>query len=255
MKDSLIKAVVILAVIVQILAVLPSCALAEEHFAVRARNKGPNKKLLGNAEVVVVLVSTPAHPWTDKKRNELFKVCDSSVKIMNSCARKYKANLNMTWGYVEFSIPYEYSSDLKWYWHIVNKIYQRKNMDEICAAYRRDDHKDESAVVFMFNSWDTSHTYEVTEPEKWNEEFCVIFCDTKMHDNYLTHEVLHLYGAIDLYDYHGEGVEKVAMKYFKNSDMRIVSHEVDELTAYLVGWTDTPSRKAQAFLDETKGLR
>ena len=37
--------------------------------------------------------------------------------------------------------------------------------------------------------------------------------------------------------------------------MLTVSHEVDDLTAFLVGWTDTLSGKAQAFLDETKGLR
>lgn len=248
------KPVRIITALLLVMYLMISSASAE-HFAMKGRNVGPNKMLLGNAEVVVVLVSTPSHPWTEKKKDELFRVCHSSVRIMNECAKKYRANLNLTWGYVEFTIPYEYDKNLEWYWYIVKNIYRRNSMDEICAAYRRDDHKDESAVVFMFNSWDRSHTYMVSEPNAWNEEFCVIFCDAKMHDNYLTHEVLHLFGAIDLYDYHGEGVERVARKYFKNSDMRTVSHQVDDLTAYLVGWTNTLSQKAQAFLNETEGLR
>jgi hypothetical protein len=90
----------------------------------------------------------------------------------------------------------------------------------------------------------------------WTDEFCVIFCDTDMHDNYLTHEVLHLYGAIDLYDYHeGEGVQRVSEKYFPNSDMLGVSHEVDELTAYLVGWMDDLTWDAWQFVQEVDGLR
>ena len=74
-----------------------------------------------------------------------------------------------------------------------------------------------------------------------------------MDDNYLTHELFHQFGAIDLYNQ--EGVEKVALKYFPNSDMLTVSHVIDDLTAYLVGWTDTLSAKAQKFLKETEGLR
>ena len=48
---------------------------------------------------------------------------------------------------------------------------------------------------------------------------------------------------------------EMAEKYFPNSDMLTVSHEVDELTAYLIGWTDGLGQKSQAFLQETEGLR
>jgi hypothetical protein len=76
-----------------------------------------------------------------------------------------------------------------------------------------------------------------------------------MHDNYLTHELYHLYGAIDYYDYDGEGVAKAASKYFPKSVMACAGNSIDDLTAYILGWTDTLSKKANKFLEAIDGLR
>ena len=239
-----------------LIVLLPCCAGAEQHFALRARGCGPLKYLTGDVQIIVAFVSTPQHPWTEKKKNEVFRVSNSSVRIMNQQARRYKADLNLSYCYMEFSIPVECDSERNWYNYILKNVFYRDSMPQVLDYYNQDRKRSSTPIIFMFNSWDRSYAMvSSTDYPGWNEEYCVIFCDTKMHDNYLTHEVLHLYGAIDLYDYNGEGVERVAKKYFRNSDMLTVSHNVDDLTAYLVGWTDSLSSKARKFLAETEGMR
>ena len=231
-------------------------AYAEGSFVEKAMNLGPCKKLKGDVEIILVFVSTPQHPWTQRQKDAVNKVSFSSVDIMTAEAKRYGVQLNLSFGGLDFDVPYEYNKDLSWYYYILKTYFHEESIAEVCENYKESLIKDETPMIFLFNSWDLSHSYaKKMNTPNWNEEFCVIFCDTNMHDNYLTHEVLHLYGAIDLYDYHNEGVEKIARKYFPNSDMLTVSHEIDELTAYLVGWMESPSYQAQQFINETWGLR
>lgn len=224
-----------------------------EHFALRSRNVGPCGKLLGKVEVIVVFVNTPQHPWTDKKKQEVYRISDSSLNYMRKNAKQYRANVNFDHvGYLEFTVSSEAGFDGgdDWYWEIIHNVYHENSIAQVYDRYRHDDGVDEAPMIFMFNSWDRSYT-----SCGYSEEYCVIFCDTKMHNNYLTHELYHLYGAIDYYDYNGEGVEKIAKKYFPQNVMACTGTNVDDLTAYILGWTDTLSRKAQKFLQETEGMR
>ena len=233
-----------------------SFAQSSESFVTLGKDAGPCRKFTGNVEILLVFVSTPLHPWTQEQKDAVNRVSFSSVDIMTQEAQRYGADLNLFFGGLDFSIPYEYNKDLQWYYYILKTWYHTSSITDMYDAYKDSLGQDETPVVFLFNSWDVSHTYQCrTNNLSWNEEFCVIFCDTDMHDNYLTHEVLHLYGAIDLYDYNQEGVQRIAEQYFPNSDMLTISHEIDELTAYLIGWTNTPSPAAQAFINETQGLR
>jgi len=238
---------------IQLLCMLFCTNALSEHFALRSRDVGPCGKLLGKVEIIVVFVNTPKHPWTEKKKQEVYKISDSSLKFMRKNAKQYRANVNFDHvGYLEFTVNSEAGSEGgdDWYWEIIHNVYQEESIAQVYDRYRHDDGVDEAPMIFMFNSWDRS--YSVCG---YSEEYCVIFCDTKMHNNYLTHELYHLYGAIDYYDYNGEGLEKIAKKYFPNNVMACTGNNVDDLTAYILGWTDTLSKKANKFLQETEGMR
>ena len=233
------------------------------HFAFNKMNCGPLKKLVGDVEILLVFVSTPSHPWTQEQKDAVNAVSWSSIHYMQEEAKRYGADLNLTFGGLDISIPTEVeykptitSEDLQWYYDLLKQNFGADSIADLYAAYEKGLGKDNTPMIFLFNSWDRSHAFSSSYLNpSFQEEFCVIYCDTDMHDNYLTHELMHLYGAIDLYDYHGEGVQAVAEKYFPNSDMMTVSHEIDPLTAYTVGWTDTLAPEAQWFLYETEGLR
>ena len=228
----------------------------EEHFALQARDIGPCRKLTGNVRIMLIFVNTPEHPWTEKKKEEVYSVSTSSINIMKKEAARYGQYLNLSYGHLDFHIPTEYDDNQEWYRYILEKAYHVSNMDVIQQRYRRALRVDSAPMIFLFNSWDRSYSkVKSSLNANYDDEYCVIFCDTDMHDNYLTHELMHLYGAIDLYDYRGEGVEKIAKKYFPTSDMLHVSHNIDDLTAFLVGWTETISSNASKFLTETDGLR
>ena len=70
---------------------------------------------------------------------------------------------------------------------------------------------------------------------------------------------MHQYGAVDLYDLSSEGVEEISEQIFPDSVMlRQEGTEIDELTAYLIGWIDDPSVLSDDtlfFLTLTDGLR
>ena len=233
------------------------------HFALAAMDSGPCKRLVGDVEILLVFVSTPMHPWTEAQKNAVNAVSWSSVEIMTEEARRYGVDLDLSFGGLDVSIPCEVyykpnmtATDTQWYYDLLRENFNAQSITGLYEAYEQGLSKDSTPMIFLFNSWDRSYAFTSSyNNPSFQEEYCVIFCDTDMHDNYLTHELLHLYGAIDLYDYHGEGVQAVAEKYFPNSDMLTVSHEIDPLTAYTIGWTDTLIPEAHWFLNETEGLR
>ncbi len=230
------------------------------HFALRRKNAGSCGAFTGSQYIILIFVSTPEHPWTPEQKEAVNSVSRSSIRLMEQEAKEYNADLRLKFGGIDYSIPFEYeynnNAELKWYRYILDRFYHVESITEVYDHYRESLKVDNAPIIFLFNSWDTSRAWSCSanNPD-WKEEFCVIFCDTDMHDNYLTHELLHLYGAIDLYDYHSEGVQAVAEQLFPDSDMMYPSHEIDPLTAYLVGWTDVLTPKAESFLRQTDGLR
>ena len=193
--------------------------------------------------------------WTDDAREEVLKVSRSSIQIMKDEAARYGVDLDLTYRILDFSVPVSSYRDGTWYHYILENLYKTGSMDVIQQRYRRSLPADSAPVVFLFNDNDTSHTYIKTSSWYTNdEEYSVIFCDMEMHDNYLTHEILHQYGAIDYYNRKHIGIQAVAEKYFPDSLMLKISHNIDDLTAFLIGWTDTLSDDARSFLKETEGL-
>lgn len=230
--------------------------LNENHFAFFGKNLGSCKELVGDTYLVLCFVSTPEHPWTESKKKEVNQVSRSSIGYMKTEAQKYGVELNMKFGGLDFEVPYEFTKDRKWYNYILEHYYHTSTIVDVYNSYKKSLNSVNTPMIFLFNSYDRSFTYSCKKNfPNWNEEFCVIFCDTKMHDNYLTHEVMHLFGAIDLYDYNNEGIKSLALKYFPESDMLRVSHYIDELTAYLIGWKKELTTKSIVFLNQIDGLR
>ncbi len=228
----------------------------QEHFALSGKNLGPCRELVGNIYVLLFFVNTPLHPWPEAKRDEAIRKSWSSIDFMKKEAVRYGASVDMKVGWFEYNLPFEHDKDQKWYHTIMHDYFHSESMADLVKYYEGSLHVDNAAIVFLFNSSGRSYCYMSTkEYPYWKEEFDVIYCETDFHDNFLTHELLHLFGAMDLYDYQNEGVQAIAEQFFPDSVMLRVSHVIDELTAYLIGWTKQPSPKVLQFLARTKGLR
>ncbi|MBR0508632.1 MAG: hypothetical protein IJJ85_00800 [Clostridia bacterium] len=243
----------------------PAASLSDvyrDHFAMRGKNLGPSKTLTGKVELLLVYVSTPQCPWTQEQKDKVHAVSASSVRYMQQEAARYGADLELKIGEFDCDIPLEIPPfqmtgiSTRWYDATLDALFQMHSMDDVQRHYEAKLHMDDTPFLFMFNSWDRSFTINAKNPaNESKEEYSVFFCDTDMHDNYLTHELLHQYGAIDYYDYDNEGVKALADKYFPDSLMDEPSHTIDPLTAYLIGWTDELTPDCIRFLDESQGLR
>lgn len=232
-----------------------------EHFAKIARDAGQYKRFLGNVEIGLVFVSTPDHPWTESAKNEVFSVINSSIDIIESEARRYNVPLTLNCIYFEYYSPYDYSyenwSDLRWFNYGLENYFYQDSFTDLVNFYETADQKNSVPLCFMFNSYSRSFTLQASHNTPWQDELNIYFCDhSLLHNNFLTHEFLHLYGAIDLYDYYpGEGVEAISKQYFSESVMRGDGWRIDELTAYLIGWLDIPTVDSILFMVDTEGMR
>ena len=239
------------------LCVLASCAPAHagEHFASASRDFGPSGRFLGRIQLTPVFVSTPGHPWTEEKRQEWWDAWHLSADFIGREAARYGAEISLSAAFYETEIPMEYDSELGWYWYLMRNYFLAESMTELQRRVETEYQADDAPHLFLFNSAGRSHAYASARGVEWNEEFSVLFCGEPIVSGSITHELLHLYGAIDLYDYELEEVQPAAAKQFPSSVMLSINGEIDELTAWLIGWTDTKSRRVTDFLEETAGLR
>ena len=125
------------------------------------------------------------------------------------------------------------------------------------ARFRKALGCDESPIVFAFNKdfrscalTATNHG-AVAEGARDQQEWSMVAFVDDHFENTLTHELLHLFGAIDLY--YPDNLKQVGKKHLPGSIM-CDGNVIDDLTRYLIGWKrqlkdDSPAWK---FLEETK---
>ena len=232
------------------------------HFALRSRDRGPCGRMTGDVMVLMVYVSTPKYPWNEKKEKEVVAKCWRSLWFLEKQAARYHAPLKFSIGCFETSIPMELADTknyMEWYRYILKNFFSSSNMPELQTYYEQKLNKTDTPVVFLFTNEDRSCAVNSsTNYPNWQEEFCMLFFDGDFRDLELAHELCHQYGAVDLYDYKEEGIAAATRRIFPHSVMLTVTdplNEVDPLTAYLMGWTDTVSPAAKKLLAEIRDKR
>ena len=236
------------------------------HWAELGRDLGPAAKLVGDIELLLVFISTPEHPWSEEEITDFFNIVHTSEDFILDEADRYGVPLSLSAQYFEASIPYEFDGsdlnniDLSWYWYLVKNYFHTDGMTSMHEAYEERFGKDNTPFLFVFNNSYRNITYSTNllHPN-WQEEFSIYYGQQPMRDNMIVHELMHQYGAVDLYDLGSEGVEEISEQIFPDSVMlRSEGTEIDELTAYLIGWIDDPSELSDDtlfFLTLTDGLR
>jgi len=203
--------------------------------------------LRDNVLITFIFLNDSESSWDNTSRSSMKTALNSEIKKIESEASSYGVSLSISSDYKNASISsntgrgsstdgwvkdackaagFSYSDYLNW--NIAN------SHDNIWSA----------PVVFLINK--DGRAYATSSISISAFEFAVIFNDTEA----LRHELYHLYGAHDYY--YPDDAKKLANKHFgENVMLDSDCKEVDSLTAYLIGWTDTPDKAASAFLDAT----
>lgn len=216
--------------------------------------------------MMVVYVSTPKHPWSEQQIKATFNEIWNAVRAMEKESDRYDAYLDVsTWKYYTVSVPMECTENnvTEWYWYLMHNFFKVQNMTQYHERLTKKENADSTPMVFMFNSVGANPRFagwtftKTADKNTWDEEFSYIFCRTGngFFGGWIMHELMHQYGAVDFYDYKNEGVQAAAQRYLGQSVMINNAYVVDDLTAYLLGWTDGISRNDRRFLQETQNRR
>ena len=224
----------------------------KDHVFLNARGMGISSKLKDDVRVVIIFTGLLSAPWTTEEMEAAqADFQDMSNHIMAEAA-SYGTTLNLslefhTASVFKTSVPNDNSTDF------VDAVLESAGLPSSQSAshdLEKEYNVDEVPIIFCLNYHDRSHAQ--SQYYGGHSEYAFLFRDTNGFSSY-PHELYHIFGAKDFY--YPADVKELAEYYFPHSTMLISEGtSVDELTAYLIGWTDEVSDVALSFLQDTAHL-
>lgn len=224
--------------------------------ALRGKRAGCSYELLGKVVLVAFLVDDGESKWDKESEGAFVTVLKNVSERLMSDSGLNKKELSIAYAYCRVSVPY---------------IVTRKNKDlcirDVLRQFGYEDSqsyqkhyevkfdRDEAALSFVFNKEFRSYATRITRVEGTDEACCpegneqsfVSFSKEQIAEGERTmiHELLHQFGAIDLY--YPERVKFEAEKYLPDSIMN-GGNCIDQLTRYVIGWDKELMSNARSFL-------
>ena len=251
------------------LAVCGQAHSAPEH------DLGSAGTLEGDIYVLSVFVSDNHYgTWTTAEKDEMVKKETEALNWIKRQAAPYGVEINYTRG------CYGYSGDIKLDHIMRGSASGREDVDLVGKALRAAGYSrplafydwvlDETPCAETFVilyvkgngiSYNISFQKKEMDEEKYFVEGCVIYENyddgRTMAASAIAHEILHCFGAWDLYANFAQSpeVEAHAKRLFPNSimlraDYNINKLSVDPLTAWLIGWNDDPEGWYNSFMPD-----
>lgn len=222
------------------------------NFFMHGKNRGNNKKLLGNILIVCIYIDDSESSWNDSDKKFLREKVNQSILILKRNALIYQIELNIQTKF--------YNSKTSIKTHFQNNDFSKSIHNHKKEYYKwinnlkKEYQVNEVILMFCVNKPGISYAQMNTFHSPFVFEYCMIFIKKINHIEYtIIHELLHLYGAEDLYVI--EDAKKIAEIYFPKSIMlSTINDQIDELSAYLIGWCDFPHPKASQFLYKTRSI-
>lgn len=235
----------------------------------KTMNVGSSKTLQGTCLLINIFLSDgECSPFTAAEKKEQMDSLYTAIYCISKHAERYNTPLSFIYNTEDTNIDYavdyiipRYSPEDWSYRKLIAEIRLQYDIDALMKKYNADnlsfivninksghcfasqcDKKIENAeIAFIYNF----HGYPDDVP--WDE---ISYDDSSAY----THELLHLFGAIDLYNLDDERLS-LAKQYFPNDcmlagdiDLLDDCTSISPLTAYLIGWTKELDEKYQIFL-------
>lgn len=221
-------------------------------WALHAKNEGPCTRLLGKQMIIFIFVSTPKAIWSENAISDFFNVhANKTVTNLQRQAAKYGRSLQLQLRYFHQTLDHEVkATDYALFSEVFQKQFHNEDLPHLCEYYTQHFGIDGVGFALVLREGGRSFARSCHTEQAFRNEHVVLRIgrDASNVENTIMHELLHLYGAIDLY--YPEKVAQAAATYYPNSVMYNPAHaEVDGLTAYLIGWTDKTDQYSQYFID------
>lgn len=213
----------------------------EEHTFLQSREIGPCGLFRGEVGIAAIFVQDGESGWTEEEMESCLQQLNGELPRITQDARSRGIELTLTLRDRQCQIAQTVSAE--------NTDASLDILLEAAGLPADGFHDkleaelgtDQAAVVFLLNKPGRASAMMGSL-----EEYCFLFDDLSA----FRHELYHLFGAEDLY--YPEEVTDIAESCFGTSIMLgYESVTVDDLTAYLMGWTDELSDSALSFLEQT----
>ena len=235
-------------------------------------NWGDNKEgsaqfLAGRTGIVTFFVGDATTEWT---KSDMQTVCDklnTAVSYIHECGEKYKQNVELIYNMSDMMYYEQYDKKIN-EWENDNytrQVYNWIDKDVNCEQLLSKYDLDGLAFLVVLNSTGISfavpHDIEDGKSNYYEVAYIYLF-DSEYPDRYecpaaYAHELLHLFGAVDLYDYENNPISYPLEAYinanhpneimyttYLNGNISLsknIEQEFSDITAYSVGFlSDAP---------------
>ena len=233
----------------QLAARLPS--IPEElrnNIFLNTRSSGTCESLTGDVMLTIVFVDDAESSWTTEEIDAVKEQQLDATALLQEQAAAYNASLNLSIQYLHATANAAYDRDASSPW-VESALADLgfANLSVVNFDLEADYNVKEAPLLFYIHR--EGRSFAQSQSTILSAEYTILYQDLVDY----RHELYHLFGAKDFY-YPAE-VSSLADQYLPNSLMKnSYSGDVDELTAYLIGWTDEISNNALAFLQATNHL-
>lgn len=222
-------------------------------FLISGRHAGISTKLRGTAALVSVYLHSTPHSWSDSSKRQFEHQLKLACEWLEKEAKRYGTFLRIQ-PYV-YDIPAPLCPDPMHGLTLLLQHFRASAVSGLQKHYESTLQVNEAPIQLAFDTMGRSFAYM----QRGTASFAV--CPEISHIFYayqpntweaIAHELLHQFGAIDYY--FPAPLMQSAQRNFGNSIMGIGTPEVDELTAYLIGWRDTVGADSIRFLRDVSYL-
>lgn len=221
----------------------------KDSFLLKARNRGASKKLLGNVAIFTFFMHRKESDWSDARKKEYFAALNEAKRWLENEAQRYGVDLKIT--SYNSTVPVSQNADSHDGYSLIRKFLAEYTVEQAQEYYEKSFNVDETPFIIAFDEHGRSFAVKEYENSPYNRQEISVVLNCRESFSYKTiaHELLHQFGAVDYY--FPNEIKQLAGQYFVNSIMGVGDPEIDDLTAYLIGWKDTISNHSYWFLKKT----
>lgn len=228
----------------------------KNHYYLGSRNSGPSKALRGDVVVINILVNDYMSNWMYPAHVMEYQNAFNAMSVtLMSAAAASGASLTVRSVFYQVNLPAVADAGCSWLPNVFQSL-GYANTDDMQRRHEQAYSCDETPIIIGFNR--PMRSFAIADNAKniirFSDETSVVF--RHLHGFFdptvFEHELLHQFGAVDYY--YPDSTVRAAQKYFPASIMYQGGPEIDDLTRYLIGWTDELTPKAIAFLKETSDV-
>jgi hypothetical protein len=208
------------------------------------------KKLNGKVHVMVVFSSNYNDEWRDFEKNEKLKLVEENMRWLQKEASKY----NQTFSFEVKKYGGDYDEEIEY--DGTDVLLVEKGIHNIVKTVVHETHNTpqelyksigaNNLICIVFHKDDGRAFANPTYMSNYFLEYCVIYehhrNGVSCANSVVSHEILHLFGAIDLYlDNIDLNFKNLVNKYCKDDIMSKTGDlrglKITEFTAYKLNWT------------------